>query len=142
MAAAAVLVALLSAGTMWLVISRHPIPPAPGVSLPGGVATSTVARSTAALPAGFDARRYDGAIADLERVLRAHRAELDTSTVRIIEQNLRTIDAATAQARAALAADPANPYLNDHLAEQLRRKVDLLRQATAVVAVQGGVLQP
>ncbi len=142
MAAAGILVALLSGGGMWLAISKHPIPPAPGTASSGSpVASTVVPHGVTAMPAGFDAHAYDSAIADLERVLREHRSELDTSTVRIIEQNLHLIDQATAQARTALAADPANPYLNDHLTEQLKRKVDLLRQATAVVAVQGGVLQ-
>ena len=46
--------------------------------------------------------------------------------------------AAAERARQALAADPASPYLNGHLATQLKRKLTLLRQATAVVAAQNG----
>ena len=69
--------------------------------------------------------------------MREHRRELDPATVRTIEQNLRIIDQATEQARRALAADPANPYLNSHLAAQLRLKADVLRQATALVATHG-----
>ena len=88
-------------------------------------------------PAGFETARYDAAIADLERVLNEHRSELDPATVRVIEQNLLIIDQATAQARKALAADPANRYLNGHLAAQLMRKISLLRQATAIVAAHG-----
>ncbi|HET7226617.1 MAG TPA: zf-HC2 domain-containing protein [Candidatus Eisenbacteria bacterium] len=131
LAAAGFLIALLSAGTMWLVSSKHPLPPVPGAAPTTGPVASGGA---ATLPAGFDARRYDAAIADLERVLQQHRAELDPATVRVIEANLRIIDQATADARRALAADPASPYLNNHLAEQLQRKVDVLQQATAVVA--------
>ena len=91
-----------------------------------------------AQPAAFETARYDAAIADLEQVLRDHRGELDPATVRVIERNLRVIDDATAQARQALAADPASPYLNGHLATQLKRKLTLLRQATAVVAAHSG----
>jgi RecA/RadA recombinase len=83
--------------------------------------------------ADFGFARYDAAIADLERVLSEHRRELDPATVRVIESNLRIIDRATAQARRALTADPANPYLNGHHAEQMRRKVELLRQVTALI---------
>ena len=39
-----------------------------------------------------------------------------------------------AEARRAVTADSANVYLNTHLAETMRRKVDLLRQAAALVA--------
>jgi hypothetical protein len=137
LAAAAALIALLSSAGVWLVLSRRPLPagPAPG---PSGPAPSRPAPSgTAALPAGLEVRRYDAAIAELEDALRQHRSELDPRTVAVIEKNLRIIDQATEQARRALAADPANPYLNGHLAAQLRLKVDLLRQATALVATHG-----
>ena len=71
---------------------------------------------------------------DLERVLAQGRGRLDTATVRVLEQNLALIDRAIADARRAVAADSANVYLNTHLAETMRRKVDLLRQAAALVA--------
>ena len=61
---------------------------------------------------------------------------LDTATVRVLEQNLTLIDRAIAEASRAVAADSANVYLNTHLAETMRRKVDLLRQAVALVAAE------
>jgi hypothetical protein len=54
--------------------------------------------------------------------------------VRVLEQNLALIDRAIAQAQRAVAADSANVYLNTHLAETMRRKIDLLRQAAALVS--------
>jgi hypothetical protein len=81
------------------------------------------------------AQSYAAAVADLERVLADGRGQLDSSTVRVIEQNLQAIDRAIAQAQRALEADPANLYLNTHLAETMRRKLDLLRQAAALVPV-------
>ncbi len=80
------------------------------------------------------ARSYDVAVADLGRVLDAGRGRLDTTTVRVIERNLATIDSAIAQAQRAVAADSANLYLNSHLAETMRRKLELLRQAAALVS--------
>jgi hypothetical protein len=124
--AAAVLVLLTSLG-VWTALVRRPAGPA------GPALVTSVAQ-----PAAFETARYDAAIADLELVLRDHRGELDPATVRVIERNLRVIDDATAQARQALAADPASPYLNGHLATQLKRKLTLLRQATAVVATHSG----
>ena len=125
--AAAVLVLLTSLG-VWSALDRRPLAPAPG----RGAAPDAVR------PAAFETARYDAAITDLEQVLADHRGELDPATVRVIERNLRVIDDATAQARQALAADPASPYLNGHLATQLKRKLTLLRQATAVVAAHSG----
>lgn len=86
--------------------------------------------------AAFSGSGTDSAVAQLERALAAGRGQLDTATVRVIEQNLRIIDQAIVQARRALSADPANIYLNTHLAQTLRRKVDLLKQATALVGAR------
>ena len=78
---------------------------------------------------------YAVAVADLERVLAEGRGKLDTTTVKIIEKNLAAIDRAIAEAQRALDADSGNLYLNTHLAETMRRKLDLLRQAAALVPV-------
>jgi len=76
--------------------------------------------------------QYDSAVADLQQALRQGRNHLDPATIAIVEQNIQTIDQAIAQAREALAADPANSYLTGHLVEARRRKLDLLRRATAL----------
>jgi anti-sigma factor RsiW len=76
---------------------------------------------------------YHGAVADLEAVLAAGRGRLDTATVRVIEQSLDVIDRAIAEAEAAIAADPANVYLNSQVAANMRRKLDLLRRTTAAI---------
>jgi anti-sigma factor RsiW len=76
--------------------------------------------------------QYDAAVADLERALKQGRGKLDKATIAVVEQNLQTIDQAIAQAREALASDPANSYLSGHLVEARRRKLDLLRRATAL----------
>ena len=76
--------------------------------------------------------QYDAAVADLERALNQGRGKLDKATIAVVEQNLQTIDQAIAQAREALASDPANSYLSGHLVEARRRKLDLLRRATAL----------
>jgi anti-sigma factor RsiW len=78
--------------------------------------------------------QYDAAVADLEKALRADRDRLDASTIAIVEHNLQIIDQAINQARDALAADPANSYLSSHLVEARRRKLDLLRRATALAS--------
>src|SRR5438876_109180 len=76
----------------------------------------------------FSLPQASEAVAELQRTLEQHRTELDSSTVRIVEQNLAVIDRAILQARRALAADPASPYLHQHLALQLKLKLDLLRR--------------
>ena len=51
----------------------------------------------------------------------------------MLEANLEAIDRAIAQCREALLADPSSVYLNTYLAETRRRKLELLRRATALV---------
>ena len=102
----------------------------------GGAPALEPARTDASV-ASFDESKYQAAVAELERVLRDHRDKLDPATVRILEHNLAIIDRAIDEARRALLADPANPYLNGHLAEQLKRKVWLLQRVTDVVTHNG-----
>jgi hypothetical protein len=83
--------------------------------------------------ANFADAQFNAAVTDLERILRDDRDRLDPRTVLIIERNLKAIDAAINEARMALNDDPANPYLNSHLADARRRKLDLLRHATTLV---------
>ena len=72
-----------------------------------------------------------------EQILRDERDRLDPRTVMIIERNLKAIDTAINEARMALNDDPANPYLNSHLADARRRKLDLLRTATTLASTGG-----
>jgi Putative zinc-finger len=123
----------LSGGTAWLL---HPIgglalgshQPAPTIPV---VTVSTTDANSRALIAG---QSYAAAVSDLERVLEQNRGRLNSTTVQVIERNLATIDSAIAQAQRALAADSANVYLNSHLAETRQRKLELLRQAAALVS--------
>jgi len=76
--------------------------------------------------------QYDRAVADLQGLLRREQGRLRPETVQALRKSLADIDRAIADARGALARDPANMYLNDHLAESMRMKLQLLRQATAL----------
>jgi len=130
LAAVAILLMTLSGSAVWRLRSTALSP------APGSIATVPTPAGAVAISARNSASQsYAAAIADLERVLAGGRGQLDTTTVRIIEQNLAAIDQAIAQAQRALLADPANLYLNTHLAETMRRKLDLLRQAATLVPV-------
>jgi anti-sigma factor RsiW len=79
-------------------------------------------------------KHYDQAVSDLQTILQNSRRQLDPKTVRALEDNLRLIDKAIADARKALANDSTNVYLNEHLADNMHRKLDLLRRATSIVS--------
>ncbi|MDQ3071593.1 MAG: hypothetical protein M3R55_17920, partial [Acidobacteriota bacterium] len=80
--------------------------------------------------ANFADETFELAVKDLRNALESGRNRLDPQTIQVLEKNLAAIDAAIAQARAALEADPANVSLNSYLAGVRRRKLDLLRTAS------------
>jgi hypothetical protein len=77
---------------------------------------------------------YDREIASLRQMLETRRTELDTATIRVLEDNLAIIDRAIEQSRQALARDPNSRFLMNHLNEALGRKVEILRTATLLQA--------
>jgi anti-sigma factor RsiW len=131
LAAAGIALMAVSGGTVWLLSSPAQQTAVAG-SMPGPRGNPAVV-NVALKPNA--SQSYAAAVADLERVLDQGRGKLDPTTVRIIEQNLAAIDRAIAEAQRALDADSANLYLNTHLTETMRRKLDLLRQAAALVPV-------
>ncbi|MFL5580673.1 MAG: anti-sigma factor family protein [Gemmatimonadaceae bacterium] len=126
--AAGLVLALLSGGVAWQVLRGRA-----RETVIAKTDTVRVLEPTATLaPAELVTPQYDGAVAELEGVLRENRGRLEPETARAIEQSLATIDRAIAEARAALARDPGNAYLNDHLAATMARKLELLRDVAGV----------
>jgi hypothetical protein len=128
LAAAAAIFAAVGSGVTWLALVRGP---APGATVAAAPAVPVVPQTVASRPRGTDA-----AVAELEAIVRGGRSRLDSSTVRIVTENLARIDSAIAQAQRALAADPSNAYVSQHLAETERRKIELLRTAARIVQSQ------
>src|SRR3989442_2017981 len=139
--AAAVLLLLLGSGGAYLALHRgtSPVPPTPPPIAGGGTG-----RGPTTTLVGWEKTRakYDVAVAELESALEQGRksGRLDSATVRVLDQSLVTIDSAIVQARRALAADPGSVYLNQNLADTIRRKFELLRRAGAPAAptAEGG----
>jgi hypothetical protein len=131
LAAAGIALMVLSGGMMWLARTGDP-----RVDFPPVAATLPEPASgrSGVAPVLLGDRQYEGAVEDLERILSEGRSRLDPETVRILEQNLKAIDAAIDQSRLALEKDPANTFLNNHLAAAQQRKLALLRRATALTA--------
>jgi predicted anti-sigma-YlaC factor YlaD len=127
LAAAALALMVLSGGLVWMARSGDTRADLPPLSA-GSVSDSMLA------PANFGDAQYDQAVRDLESMLAAGRASLDPETIRVLEENLRAIDAAIDQSRRALARDPANTYLNSHLAGARQRKLALLRRASVLAS--------
>lgn len=77
---------------------------------------------------------YDQQISAMRQILDSRRDRLDPKTVAIIEKNLRVIDTAIAESRAALARDPANGFLAGQLDATLNTKLELLRTVAMLPA--------
>lgn len=121
--AASVALMVLSAGSAWMV-SRTGSSAGEGAIPTAATGTVLVSEVPAELATSFDT-----AVVQLQLILEESRGQLDTATVRIIEENLLIINRAIAQAQRALAMDPASIYLKEHLAATKRQKLEFLRQA-------------
>jgi anti-sigma factor RsiW len=131
LAAASVVLMLMSAGTMYLVMGREGQAPMVAAA-PQQVQQPTPGQASVRAVT----RNYDAAVDELEMVLERNRDQLDTATVRVLEQNLAIIDRAIVDARAALGQEPANPYLTRYLDQAIQKKVQLLKRATSVMRSQ------
>lgn len=138
LAAAALALVTLSGGITWFAARNA----APAGVASGGDRAATTDERGAATPAANDGGaavtggELAGELQSLEEILAAKRSELDPETVKTIETNLKIIDLATSQAQQALADDPANPYLKEHLEKTMKRKIEMLKQATVLASAQ------
>ena len=130
--AAVAAVAIIAAGVAWMVASTRTAPPLAAVP----DSAPAIAAVPMTNPAAVAVASYRDAAADLERALEAGRSTLRPETMRVIEENLRTIDRAIAQADSALRRDPGSEYLNQYLAATMQRKLRLLRRAVDITTAR------
>lgn len=76
--------------------------------------------------------QMDREIAALQVIVAERRDALDPQTVAVLETNLQIIDAAIAESRAALAADPASQFLATQVTRAYDSKLTLLRDAATL----------
>lgn len=138
LAAAAVVLMMLSGGSVWLL--QRTAPAATGVATTGAgtIVHSAGAREPVRLVDSAEdldaAGAFDDDVAELQRALDEHRGSLDPTTIEVVERSLESIDDAIADARSALAADPGNENLHRQLDSTMRKKVELLRRVTRGVS--------
>lgn len=131
LAAAAVLLVLLSS-TLTILLSNR--------GSEGRVARESAPEAEPAPDATLVSRwraaeeEYLRATGELLDALDASRSEIRPATLELIERNLRIIDRAIQESRAALAADPANQDVVRLLSASYEKKIDLLRYANRLAA--------
>jgi hypothetical protein len=99
--------------------------------LPGQLSSALTVSATSAPPVTPSPEQvvYAREINTLQRIVRRKKPELDTSTVAEIDKNLRILDSAIGQIRAALRKDPGSSLLDGQASRALEMKVELLRRA-------------
>ena len=70
---------------------------------------------------------YGAEIGGLRRLAAENRKRLDPATLAVLERNIRIIDQAIMESRAAIARDPNSALLNNQVNRMLDQKVELLR---------------
>jgi anti-sigma factor RsiW len=133
LAAAAALVALISAATVWVVVGGGEAPPelATTATTPLEPLAGAAARA-----ASVESGRYGEVVAQLESVLAEGRDILAPQTLATIEESLGTVDAAIAEVEEALAEDPGSDLLMRLLSTHRRTKLGVLQRAVSAVQAQ------
>lgn len=128
LAAAAVVVSLVSAATVWTALSGG------NAAGPDAAPASAAAvESPSARVVSLGETGYDEAVVQLETIIEQGRDVLSPETLTTLEASLRTIDGAIAEVRGALEADPSSELLARLLANHQRSKLRVLRQAAISV---------
>jgi anti-sigma factor RsiW len=126
LAAAALVVSLVSATVVWLALSGGARLSVPEAALgPEG--------RSAIQAASVGVERYDEVIRELEAILEAGGGVLAPGTLETLESSRATIDDALEDVRRALEEDPSSQLLTHLLIHHQKTKLRLLRQAAAAV---------
>lgn len=75
---------------------------------------------------------FDHEIGAMRTIIDARRKDLDPATLSVLEKNLKVIDSAIAESKAALAKDPASEFLMDRLDTAYDTKLQLLRGVASI----------
>jgi hypothetical protein len=134
---AASLLVAATAGVTWS-IARHggaaALATNDSAATAAGPSAAAVEPVSLRTPAQTAEQTFDREIGAMRGVVAERRAELDPVTISVLEKNLRLIDAAIAESKAALAKDPASAFLMDRLTHAYDTKLQLLRGVASIPA--------
>jgi hypothetical protein len=126
-AAAAVLILVLSIAALRHFIREPQAPPAPAAALTP--AEILPARQSVTDLASAEAE-YLKAVQELTALLNHRKRALSPKTMSVVSQNLKTVDSAIVQIKKALEAEPDNRKFTTLLMATYQKEVDLLQRAT------------
>lgn len=135
LAAAAVVLIAVSASLAWW--GRGAVGEAPVMAASDAMSSPTSVRSATAGPDGPVSEALAGELERLESVIADSRDRLEPGTVHVLERNLVLIERAIEDSYRALALDPENDFVRDHLERTYERKLEYLQEIASIVERAG-----
>ena len=135
LAAAAVVLIAVSASLAWW--GRGVVDDVPRVAEGETPSSTTPVRAAATDPDGPVSDALARELERLESVIARSRERLEPGTVHVLERNLVLIERAIEDSYRALALDPENDFVRDHLERTYERKLEYLREIASIVERAG-----
>ena len=129
LAAAALVVSLLSGATVWAALGSGVPPTGFAIGADGGQGPASRVVMAAS-------SRYEAVVSDLELILDQGRTLLSPETLLTIEQSLSTVNSAISDIETALQEDPNSDLLHRMLSTHQRTKLGVLQRAADAVRAQ------
>jgi hypothetical protein len=125
LAIAASLLIAATAGVTYSIVKRGP---STSLAANDSAIVSAPLPAAAVSPASLQTaeQTFDREIGAMRKIIDERRGDLDSTTIAVLEKNLKLIDAAIAESKAALANDPASAFLLDRLTHAYDSKLQLL----------------
>ncbi len=132
LAIAASLLLAASAGITYSLVKQNTAPDLASTNDSASVEAKLPTVPVQAVSAQSAEQTFDREIGAMRNVINQRRGDLDSATIAVLEKNLKVIDAAIAESKAALAKDPASAFLMDRLTHAYDTKLQLLSGVAAM----------
>ncbi len=132
LAIAASLLIAATAGITYSLVKQSAAPEVASTNDSASVEAKLPTVPVQAVSAQSAEQTFDREIGAMRNIIDQRRGDLDSATVAVLEKNLKVIDAAIAESKAALAKDPASAFLMDRLTHAYDTKLQLLSGVAAM----------
>jgi hypothetical protein len=132
LAIAASLLIAATAGVTYSLVKRNAAAEVAASSDSASIESRVPAASARLVALPTAEQTFDREIGAMRTIIDERRKDLDPATISVLEKNLKLIDAAIAESKAALAKDPASAFLNDLLTHAYDTKLQLLRGVATI----------
>ncbi len=132
LAVAASLLIAVTAGVTYSLVKRNAAGEAAAVPDSASTASQLSGATVQAVSLPTAEQTFDREIGAMRTVIDERRKDLDPVTIAVLQKNLKLIDAAIAESKAALAKDPASAFLMDRLTHAYDTKLQLLRGVVTI----------